>query len=65
MVVGKGFHGAVQVLPLAPPPEVTAGAQQPPVDEVRMLLVGRMLWRKGVLDAVRTLADVRTHVPAT
>lgn len=65
VVVGKGFHGAVQVLPLAPPPEVTAGAQQPPVDEVRMLLVGRMLWRKGVLDAVRTLADVRTHVPAT
>ena len=65
MVVGKGFHGAVQVLPLAPPPEVTEGTQQPPVGEVRMLLVGRMLWRKGVLDAVRTLADVRTHVPAT
>lgn len=30
-----------------------------------MLLVGRMLVEKGVLDAVQTLAAVRRHVPAT
>jgi glycosyltransferase involved in cell wall biosynthesis len=65
VVVGKGFTGAVRVLPLAPPRAITAGDQQPPTDVLHMLLVGRMLPEKGVLDAVRTLAEVRRHVPAT
>ena len=58
VVVGKGFRGEVQVLPLAPPPEIRRGDQTPPDDGLRMLLVGRFAPEKGVLDAVRVLASV-------
>ncbi|WP_375493141.1 glycosyltransferase, partial [uncultured Jatrophihabitans sp.] len=57
VAVGKGFRGAVQVLPLAPAAAFSPGQQTPPVDELRLLLVGRMVPEKGVRDAVRVLAD--------
>ncbi|MDT4936926.1 MAG: hypothetical protein QOG80_597, partial [Pseudonocardiales bacterium] len=56
VVFGKGFSGAIEVLPLAPPPQIVAGDQQPPVDELRMLLVGRLVPEKGIADAVEALA---------
>jgi glycosyltransferase involved in cell wall biosynthesis len=56
VAVGKGFAGAVAVLPLAPSPEMTAGEQHLPDGELRLLLVGRLVPEKGVLDAVRVLA---------
>jgi glycosyltransferase involved in cell wall biosynthesis len=64
VVVGKGFGGTVRVLPLAPSPLIVPGCQPPPTDVVRLLLVGRLLPEKGVRDAVRVLADVRTGCPA-
>jgi glycosyltransferase involved in cell wall biosynthesis len=65
VAVGKGFRGAVRVLPLAPPPEVTPGAQPPPIDSLALLLVGRLVAEKGVLDAVRVLAAARPRIAAT
>jgi glycosyltransferase involved in cell wall biosynthesis len=65
VAVGKGFRGAIRVLPLAPPPEITAGSQPPPSGSVAMLLVGRLVPEKGVLDAVRVLASVRHRCAAT
>ena len=61
VVVGKGFAGHVQVLPLAPPPQIVAGSQAAPTDELRMLLVGRLVPEKGITDAVETLAALRGH----
>ena len=61
VAVGKGFGGAVEVLPLAAPAAMTGGAQQlgGPLD---LLLVGRMVPEKGGRDAVRLLTDSRlTH----
>src|SRR3954451_16652287 len=65
VVVGKGFTGAVRVLPLAPPPAMTSGDQRPPIDGVRMLLVGRLLAEKGVLNAVQVLAALSEQRDAT
>lgn len=65
VAVGKGFRGAVRVLPLAPPPEITAGRQRAPSGSVAMLLVGRLVPEKGVLDAVRVLAAIRQRCTAS
>jgi glycosyltransferase involved in cell wall biosynthesis len=65
VVVGKGFAGEVAVLPLAPPSFFTVGDQTPPDDEIRMLLVGRLVGEKGVLDAVRVLSGINEHRRAT
>src|SRR5581483_519900 len=65
VAVGKGFTGLVQVLPLAPPPQIVPGAQTPPGDQLRLLHVGRLVPEKGVLDAVDVLAELRKHRDAT
>lgn len=65
VAVGKGFGGAVRVLPLAPPLEVTAGSQPAPAGSLAMLLVGRLVPEKGVLEAVRVLKNVRDRCAAT
>lgn len=64
VVVGKGFAGPVQVLPLAPSPLIVPGRQESPANVVRLLLVGRLVPEKGVRDAVRVLAYVRRRCPA-
>jgi glycosyltransferase involved in cell wall biosynthesis len=64
VAVGKGFGGAVRVLPLAPSPLIVPGCQPPPAGLVRLLLVGRLVPEKGVRDAVRVLAGVRARCPA-
>lgn len=56
VAVGKGFAGGVTVLPLAPSADIARGAQLPPGDALRLLLVGRLVPEKGVLDAVEVLA---------
>lgn len=66
VVVGKGFTGVVRVLPLAPSSSITVGEQQPPSSShLRLLLVGRLVPEKGVLDAVRVLAQTRERRAAT
>lgn len=58
VAVGKGFAGRVAVLPLAPSATITRGEQRPPGEELRLLLVGRLVPEKGVLDAVEVLAGL-------
>ncbi|MCW2530270.1 MAG: hypothetical protein JWM76_5130 [Pseudonocardiales bacterium] len=60
VVVGKGFSGALSILPLAPAEAFSAGDQRLDGREVRLLVAGRMLPRKGILDAVRVLGAVRS-----
>lgn len=64
VAVGKGFGGAVRVLPLAASPLIVPGCQPPPTDLVRLLLVGRLVPEKGVRDAVLVLASVRARCRA-
>jgi glycosyltransferase involved in cell wall biosynthesis len=64
VVVGKGFTGAVRVLPLGLPSAITTGNQVLPADVVRLLLVGRLVPEKGVLAAARVLAQLRSAAPA-
>lgn len=64
VAVGKGFGGAVRILPLAPSALIGAGSQEPPAEIVRMLLVGRLVPEKGVQDAVRVLASLRASCRA-
>lgn len=59
VAVGKGYSGEVSVLPLAPSPAITLGTQAPPTQHLQLLLVGRLVPHKGVLDAVEVLAGVR------
>lgn len=62
---GKGFAGAVHVLPLGVDHgELTPGTQDPTDDEVTLLLAGRLVPEKGVLDAVQVLARICEHRPA-
>jgi glycosyltransferase involved in cell wall biosynthesis len=63
--VGKGFGGAVAILPLATSMAMTPGEQSLPAAELRLLLVGRLVPEKGVLDAVRVLAAARHGGEAT
>ena len=55
---GKGYPGTLAVLPLGTDPLLhRPGGQRGPV--TRLLLAGRLVAEKGVLDAVRLLAAVR------
>ena len=63
VAVGKGFTGAVDVLPLAPPAEITPGVQDIGTDDLRLLLVGRFVPEKGIADAVRAFAAVAADRP--
>ena len=57
VAVGKGFGGAVRVLPLAPSAAMTPGPGSPPTGgAVHLLLAGRMVPEKGVRDAVRLVS---------
>jgi glycosyltransferase involved in cell wall biosynthesis len=57
---GKGFRGAIEVLPLGYDDDIfwpgTLGA---PTDEIVLLLAGRLIPEKGITDAIRTLARVQ------
>ncbi len=60
VVRGKGFSGAVEVLPLGTDPERFRRGDQRHKDPVWTLaLVGRLVPEKGVLDAVHVLDAVR------
>jgi glycosyltransferase involved in cell wall biosynthesis len=62
---GKGFGGAIEVLPLGLDDGVfRPGSQTADSDEVLLVLVGRLVPEKGVADAVRTLAKVNAARPA-
>jgi glycosyltransferase involved in cell wall biosynthesis len=62
---GKGFPGIIDVLPLGyDADQFAAGRQSVGDDEIVLALVGRLVPEKGVLDAVRVLADVRRIRPA-
>lgn len=56
VLVGKGFRGVVNVLPLGAPPQIARGRQRLPAQTVELLLVGRLVPEKGVADAVQVLA---------
>lgn len=56
---GKGFTGAIEVLPLGVDERYVPGDQQPGAAPVRLGLVGRLVPEKGVRDAVRVLAALR------
>lgn len=58
VAVRHGFGGALEVLPLAAPAAMTPGDQR--LAGPAMLLVGRMVPEKGVVDAVRLLSRLRT-----
>lgn len=65
VVRGKGFGGRIEVLPLGFDPAVQTSGEQSAHDGVVVLgLVGRLVAEKGVQDAVRVLAAVRTERPA-
>jgi glycosyltransferase involved in cell wall biosynthesis len=56
---GKGFGGAIEVLPLGIDDAVfRPGYQTLDSDEILLVFVGRLVCEKGVADAVRTLARV-------
>jgi glycosyltransferase involved in cell wall biosynthesis len=62
---GKGFAGAIEVLPLAYDDTVfTCGAQSLDDDEVVLMLAGRLVPEKGIDDAIRTLVRVNAVRPA-
>jgi glycosyltransferase involved in cell wall biosynthesis len=65
VAVGKGFHGALQVLPLGVDPVMAAGSQDLPDQQLNLLLVGRLVQEKGIADAVHTLAALRRELPTT
>lgn len=58
VAVGKGFRGPVQVLPLGVSTAFTPGEQDLSVGPMRILLVGRLVPEKGVLDAVHAVASL-------
>lgn len=65
VVRGKGFGGSIEVLPLGIDPlTFWPGAQVHAAEEFVMVLVGRMVREKGVLDAVHALAGVLRTRPA-
>jgi glycosyltransferase involved in cell wall biosynthesis len=62
---GKGFNGEICVLPLGVDAAVfPRGEQRLPADELVLMLVGRWVVEKGVLDALDVLADIRARTPA-
>lgn len=62
---GKGFRGELEVLPLGLEDRfLDAGEQRHDDGEWTLLLVGRLVPEKGVLDAVHLLAGLRAHRPA-
>jgi glycosyltransferase involved in cell wall biosynthesis len=62
---GKGFAGAIEVLPLGYDDTVfRPGSQSIAADEIVLMLVGRLIPEKGADDAVRTLARVHADRPA-
>ena len=62
---GKGFAGAIEVLPLGYDDAVfKPGCQSMDAPEILLMLVGRLIPEKGVADAVRTLALVHAVRPA-
>ena len=66
VVAGKGFVGAMRVLPLAPSSAIRLGSQVTPASSnLRLLMVGRLVAEKGVLDAIQVLAEVQREFNAT
>lgn len=62
---GKGFRGLLDVLPLGLDDAFYGAGGQRHDDEVwTLLLVGRLVAEKGVLDAIRVLGEVRRVRPA-
>jgi glycosyltransferase involved in cell wall biosynthesis len=62
---GKGFAGAIEVLPLGyDDTAFRQGTQSLDAEEVVLMLVGRLVPEKGLEDAVRTLARVHATRPA-
>jgi glycosyltransferase involved in cell wall biosynthesis len=65
VVRGKGFGGAIDVLPLGYDHTVfRPGSQALDSDEIVLMLVGRLVPEKGAADAVQTLARVHAMRPA-
>lgn len=61
---GKGFDGALTILPLGVDTTVHApGGQVLPANELILGLVGRLVPEKGVGDAIRVLATVHRATP--
>lgn len=59
---GKGFGGSIRPLPLGyDESQYSSGRQSVPGKRYRLALVGRMVPEKGILDAVRVLADLRRN----
>jgi glycosyltransferase involved in cell wall biosynthesis len=62
---GKGFDGAIQVIPLGFDQELfRAGRQSLDDDILTLVLVGRLVPEKGVADAVHVLAKIQAAGPA-
>jgi glycosyltransferase involved in cell wall biosynthesis len=62
---GKGFAGAIEVLPLGyDDSEFHPGSQALDTEEVVLALVGRLVPEKGVRDAIQVLARVNATRPA-
>ena len=62
---GKGFDGAIKVLPLGYDGAVfRPGVQSIDSDEIVMLFAGRLVAEKGVFDAVELLARLNERRPA-
>jgi glycosyltransferase involved in cell wall biosynthesis len=65
VIRGKGFAGAIEVLPLGyDDRRFHPGEQSAENDELVLVLVGRLVPEKGVEDAVRVLARVNATRPA-
>jgi glycosyltransferase involved in cell wall biosynthesis len=61
---GKGFTGTINVLPLGYDDSMLVpGSQSLNVDDIILMLVGRLVREKGVEDAIRTLAHVHAMRP--
>lgn len=58
VAVGKGFAGHVEVLPLGYEPRTFTAGEPPLSGASQVVLVGRLVTEKGVLDAVQAVAAV-------
>jgi len=65
VVAGKGFRGAIRVLPLGVDPAVHHPRTEPrrAGEPLRLLLAGRLVPEKGVLDAVEAMSLVARSGP--
>ena len=65
VVRGKGFQGVLDVLPLGIGDAFRTGEQSIKSPPLRLLMTGRLVPEKGLLDAMKVLEALNRSIPAT